>query len=319
MYTEILTSFAKDTLEGLKARPKHLSSKYFYDKQGDRLFQEIMHCPEYYLTNCEKEILTRQKGKITRMLLQQSADFDVVELGAGDCYKSVHLLESIALTVNEYTFFPIDISSSITSFLQKKLPPLLPSVRIKGLTGPYIEMLGKAYDLSQKPKLILFLGSSIGNMTSEESLSFLSAVKKQMKRGDLLLIGFDLKKHPQTILNAYNDSQGWTKAFNLNLLERINRELKADFNIDHFDHYPTYDPDTGLCKSYLVSLKKQVVHLSHLEALIPFEKDETILMEKSQKYTLPQLQKMAAQTGFQPLGQFTDRKAWFTDVLWKAI
>lgn len=278
-----------------------------------------MHCPEYYLTNCEKEILTTQKKQIIHTLLQHISDFDVIELGAGDCYKSIHLLKAIAKATGNYNFFPIDISSSITSFLHKKLPPLLPSVSINDLTGPYVKMLHKAYALSQKPKLILFLGSSIGNMTPKESISFLSIVKTQMKTGDMLLVGCDLKKHPQIILNAYNDSQGWTKAFNLNLLERINRELSADFKIDQFDHYPTYDPDTGLCKSYLVSLKKQEVTLPGLGTSISFEKDETILMEKSQKYTLHQLKETAAASGFQPIQQFTDSGNQFVDVLWKAL
>ncbi len=138
-----------------------------------------------------------------------------------------------------------------------------------------------------------------------------------MQPGDLLFIGFDLKKHPGTILDAYNDRQGITRAFNLNLLTRINRELDADFNTDLFEHYPVYDPSTGACKSYLISLAKQEVHIG--DKTITFKENEPVYMEISQKYSLEETDNMAALSGFEPVHVFMDSKKWFADVLWQRL
>lgn len=312
----VKNEFFQDIWNGLQSSPKSLSSKYFYNETGDKLFQEIMDCDEYYLTRCELEIFTQQSGKLTTSFLNQLKDFDIVELGAGDCYKSIHLLRSMLKAHVPFTYYPIDISSNVITLLKKKLPVALPGLKMTGLNGDYFDMLEEAKILSNKNKVVLFLGSSIGNIPFEETVSFLRAMRSHLRKGDMVLIGFDLKKDPQTILNAYNDKEGITKRFNLNLLQRINDELDADFKLDQFEHCPVYDEKTGACKSYLKSLKKQRVRIGE-EGWVRFEKDEQIYMEVSQKYTVEQTDAMAMAAGFTPMDHFYDSKNWFLDALWR--
>jgi uncharacterized SAM-dependent methyltransferase len=161
------------------------------------------------------------------------------------------------------------------------------------------------------------MGANIGNMTVQQATQFCRQIHAQLRPGDLLLIGFDLKKHPRTILDAYNDRQGITRAFNLNLLTRMNRELGADFNLDQYEHYPVYDPGSGACKSYLISRVAQEVHIG--DKTFSFAENEAIFMEISQKYTLAETESMAAQAGFSPVETFFDTKKWFADVLWRRL
>ncbi len=162
------------------------------------------------------------------------------------------------------------------------------------------------------------MGANIGNFTPVAARKFCRQLRSCMSPGDLLLIGFDLKKHPQIILNAYNDSAGITRDFNLNLLTRINRELQADFDLNMFEHYPVYDPGTGACKSYLVSLATHKVHIGRAGVNVQFQQYETLYMEISQKYSLQETEELAQQTGFRPDGCFKDSKGWFADCVWLA-
>lgn len=308
-------SFYTDVIAGLTAKEKHLDSKYFYDSTGDRLFQEIMRCPEYYPTRCELEIVSQQAATICTMLMQQCPSFDVVELGAGDATKSIYLLRELLQQGASYTYYPVDISANVIDLLEQELPQQLPQLNVHGLHGEYMEMLQLANDLSPRNKIVLFMGANIGNFTPAATLQFCKTLRQHLQPGDLLLCGFDLKKHPRVILDAYNDKQGFTRAFNLNLLHRINRELGADFNTTQFEHYPMYDPSTGACKSYLVSLANQQVHIG--EHCISFRESETIHMEISQKYSLEETDGLALAAGFRPVARFTDQHEWFADCLWK--
>lgn len=318
--TQVLTvyrnQFLQDVIEGLTGSPKRLDSKYFYDANGDKLFQQIMQCPEYYPTRCEMEILKRQRGAITSTINALLPSYDVIELGAGDATKSVHLLQEMIQTGTDFTYYPVDISGSIISELENKLPQTLPGLQVRGLHGEYMRMLHQASELSNKNKLVLFMGANIGNFDTRQALNFCRQLRRQLKEGDLLMIGFDLKKHPAVILDAYSDSQGITRAFNLNLLHRINRELNADFKLRLFDHYASYDPATGACKSYLVSLANQKVRIGNT-VTVEFERDECIYMEISQKYTPQEIQQLAFSAGFTPVADFRDTKNWFADCLWK--
>lgn len=307
--------FLNDVLKGLNSSPKYLESKYFYDQIGDRIFQQIMHCPEYYPTSCELEILSKHTGHILRSILLKNEHFDLVELGAGDALKSTYLLKHLTDQHIEFTYYPIDISGNVIDNLHIQLPKQIPGLDIHGLKGEYFNRLKNAYSLSGRPKLVLFLGSNIGNMLPEDALYFCIKLREHLSPGDLLLIGFDLKKDPQTILNAYNDKQGFTRNFNLNLLTRINSELDADFKLDSFQHFPTYNPEGGDCHSYLVSRKDQQVSIAGHE--ISFEADETIHMEISQKYTLAQTNDLAKATGFTPVEYYYDSKGWFLDAIWR--
>jgi L-histidine Nalpha-methyltransferase len=275
-----------------------------------------MNCPEYYPTDCEMEIFSEQTTALAELLKDGSA-FNLIELGAGDATKSIHLLRKLLEIDADFTYLPIDISGHVISLLHQSLPAQLPGLRIEGLEGEYFQMLKKAVSNSDKRNVVLFLGSNIGNMPVADAEAFCHELRNNLNPGDMLLIGVDLKKHPQVILDAYNDSQGITKQFNLNLLHRINRELYADFDVDRFDHYPTYDPETGACKSYLISLTDQQVNLC--DKTISFAKDEYIFMEVSQKYTAGQTRQMGIQAGFKTLADFYDSRHWFLDTVWEAI
>lgn len=310
-------TFYDDVIQGLKSTPKHLSSKYFYDAAGDKLFQELMDCPEYYPTNCELEIFSKKTAELARSIIANGDAFDLIELGAGDATKSSYLLKYLLEQQVDFTYLPIDISSNVINYLNVKLPLTLPGLKITGLNGEYFEMLKKAASLSKRRKVVLFMGSNIGNMPVKEAAEFCKELRANLNPGDMVLIGFDLKKSPKTILAAYNDEGGITKRFNLNLLTRINRELGANFKVNQFDHYAMYDPETGACKSYLISLQDQLVNISGKEN-IRFIKDEYIYMEISQKFTIMQTDQMAANTGFRPVDRFFDNKKWFLDTIWMA-
>jgi len=309
--------FYNDVVAGLQSTPKRLNSMYFYDANGDKLFQDLMACDEYYPTNCELEIFTEQTAELCKAMIAGGDAFDLIELGAGDAMKSTFLLKYLLEQKVGFTYLPIDISSNVISYLNATLPVTLPGIKITGLNGEYFDMLKKAASLSKRRKVVLFLGSNIGNMPVSDAENFCKELRKNLAPGDMALIGVDLKKNPKTILAAYNDQEGITKRFNLNLLERINRELNADFNVTQFDHYPMYDPETGACKSYLVSMVDQQVKINGKEC-IHFFKDEYIYMEISQKYSVMQTNQMASTSGFKPLNIFFDSKKWFIDAIWLA-
>jgi len=309
-----LEIFQKDILEGLSMSPKKLSSKYFYDKNGDRLFQQIMAMPEYYLTDCELDIFKNKTERIASPISKINEPFDLIELGAGDAMKSSYLLKYLEDSGSDFTYMPIDISRNILSILNEKLSLEIPSLEINLLEGDYFDMLNKATSISKRKKVVMFLGGNIGNMDLEEARHFCREIRRRLNPGDLLLIGFDLKKNPHTILNAYNDAAGITAAFNLNLLTRINNELDADFNRDNFEHYQTYDPISGACRSFLVSLCQQKVTVKN--SIFNFEENELIDMEISQKFSQDDIEKLAKDSGFHIITEIKDSKDWFVDSIW---
>ncbi|WP_294288565.1 L-histidine N(alpha)-methyltransferase [uncultured Chryseobacterium sp.] len=309
--------FESEIIKGLKDNPKHLLSKYFYDQKGDVLFQQIMNMPEYYLTGCEMEIFSRKSHELAEAFKAFDAPFDLVELGAGDATKSSHLLKYLVNRKADFTYMPIDISGNIISLLQERLSEEIPDLDLIGLNGEYFEMLDKASSISSRRKVILFLGGNIGNMEVEDAHEFCRELRKKLSPGDMLLIGFDLKKDPDTILSAYNDEAGITAAFNLNLLERINHEIYGNFDIGKFKHYQTYDPLSGACRSYLISLEEQQVRIGN--ELIDFKENEAVYMEISQKYALEETDVMAVKNGFKPLKHIQDSKGWFIDAIWKVV
>jgi L-histidine N-alpha-methyltransferase len=309
--------FCDDVMTGLTANPKYLEAKYFYDETGDELFQEIMDAPEYYPTNCELEIFTQQTEALAQAIVADGSPFDLIELGAGDAMKSTHLLRHLLHKLADFTYVPIDISDHVINYLNETLPQTLPGLQLEGLPGEYFDMLKQAADISKRRKVVLFLGSNIGNMPVEDAQGFCTEMRKHLSVGDSVLIGVDLKKNPKVILAAYNDAGGYTRQFNLNLLTRINRELEGNFDVNQFEHYPMYDPETGACKSYLISLADQQVKLCNETIL--FKKDEYIYMEISQKYTVEQTDQMATHAGFKPSKHFFDSKNWFVDAVWMAV
>ncbi|WP_299801055.1 L-histidine N(alpha)-methyltransferase [uncultured Maribacter sp.] len=276
------SEFEKEVSQGLTDNPKHLSSMYFYDKKGDKLFQDIMAMPTYYLTDSEYEILENNKEEISN-LFTGFGSFDLIELGAGDGKKTKILLKEFSDQKIDYTYVPIDISDNALNQLQNSIEKELPEVQVQPFQGTYFEAL-KEINSRENRKIILFLGSNIGNLEHEQAVVFMNKIQQLMKPEDLLFMGFDQKKNPQTILDAYNDKEGVTAAFNKNVLARINTELNANFDLDQFLHWEVYNPETGTAKSYLVSKIEQSVQIENLELTVNFNQWETIHTEISQKY-----------------------------------
>lgn len=311
------TEFATEVREGLTAFPKHLSSKYFYDEKGDALFQDIMAMPEYYLTDAEFEILERQKEAISAHFSKDTGAFDLFELGAGDGKKTKILLKHLLDNGHDFAYKPIDISQNALNQLQEKLLQELPNLAVTPLQGTYFETLKAIGQQQGKRKVILFLGSNIGNLLHPNAIDFLRRLKDAMQDNDLLFMGMDQKKNPQTILDAYNDASGITEAFNKNILRRINDELGGNFDLDNFIHWEAYDPETGTAKSYLVSKVKQQITIGALELTVSFEPWETIHTEISQKYDDATVSWLADQSGLEIVTSFEDNNHLFKDYLLK--
>ncbi len=300
---------------GLSAQRKSLSSRYFYDETGDKIFQEIMHMPEYYLTDCEHEIFSTRGKDILKALNLENGGFELVEFGAGDGYKTKILIEGLLAAGGDFHYMPIDISGAVLKGLRKALKKQFPNLVVKPENAEYFKALERISKNSKRPKLVLFLGSSIGNFMEDRTLNFLNSLYSKLNFGDKVLIGFDLQKDPATILKAYNDEKGITRAFNLNILTRINKELGGHFELDNFDHYPMYDPETGLAKSYLVSRKEHEVYVGALNKKFPFKRGEVIHTEISRKYTMEQIKSLFTRTGFQVAEHFHDCKHYYVNTL----
>ncbi|MGD1840335.1 MAG: L-histidine N(alpha)-methyltransferase [Thermonemataceae bacterium] len=310
-----LTAFESDVLTGFSSTPKHLPSKYFYDDEGSRLFQEIMHLPEYYLTRAEYEILETHTAAILARFLDKKKAFNLIELGAGDGLKTKLLLKYFVAQKVDFRYAPIDISAEALQQLTQNVTTHLPTLKVQPIEGDYFTALRQVKVQEGARNVVLFLGSNIGNFSYQASIDFLSQLKASLQPNDLLLLGFDLKKHPQIILNAYNDASGVTRAFNLNLLKRLNQTLDANFDLRQFDHYPTYDPHSGEARSYLVSKIAQEVHLKEVDETVVFQAGETIHTEISRKYTEEEMKGIAQKAGFEWVKSFTDSNCYFVDAV----
>ncbi len=311
------TPFKKEVFKGLTAYPKYLSSKYIYDSKGDKLFQDIMAMPEYYLTDCEHEILSKHTKDIADYFGNVKGGYDLIELGAGDGKKTKILLKLISETETNFTYKPIDISKNAVESLTEKLSKELPKVNVDAEIGEYFEVLERLKTFKSRKKVILFLGSNIGNLLHPRAIDFLTKLKDTMNEDDMLFIGFDQKKNPQTILDAYNDAAGITEAFNKNLLARINSEMDANFNLDKFKHWEVYDPETGTAKSYLLATEHQKVRIEAIDLDVNFEEWETIHTEISQKYDDKTVAWLADEAGLEIITDFTDSKEYYKNYLLK--
>ncbi len=318
MSTE-LDQFATDVLNGLSSSPKHLSSKYFYDDEGSRLFQEIMKLPEYYLTGCEYEIFSTQADEIYRAFSNGTSGFDLVELGAGDGTKTAVLIDHFLQQTDDISYSPIDISQEAVDALSTKFNAEFPTLKMSARQGDYFKILESLKVENSRRNVLLFLGSNIGNFSEEQAVGFFCSLRGVMDDGDLLLIGFDLQKDPHVIVPAYADSAGVTAAFNLNLLKRINRELGGNFDIDKFTHYANYRPVEGSARSFLISREEQSVHISALNKTFEFDQWEAVFMEISQKYSLRMIAEMAAESGFEIRENFFDSRSYYCDSLWSPV
>lgn len=310
-----MNQFAIDVEAGLSSEPKYLSSKYFYNKRGDELFQEIMDLDEYYLTRSEFEILENSKNCLLEHFAAEGDEFQLIEFGAGDGLKTKVLLSHFLDSQSKFKYRPIDISENALKNLKTDLVATYSNLEICGINSDYFSALHSLKDIKTR-KVVVFLGSNIGNFTPLEASGFLQNMRNELTSGDLVLIGIDLKKDPALILNAYNDSEGVTREFNMNLLQRLNDELDADFVLDNFKHSPSYNPHTGAALSHIVSLKDQVVRVGVIDKKYSFDQGELILTEISQKYSIDQVEALAEEAGFSIVENFFDSNNYFVDTLW---
>lgn len=309
------TQFKEDVDHGLSQPQKHLSSKYFYDKKGDELFMQIMAMPEYYLTRSELEIFEMQTDAMIEVLgMKKNQPFELIELGAGDGTKTKHLLNRLMEIEYQFEYFPVDISLNVLNHLQNSLREDLPSLPVKPQHGDYLKILSKMKN-NQLPKVVLFLGSNIGNLTDQQATQFIYTLGDHLQVGDKLMIGVDKVKPADIVLPAYNDETGITRQFNLNLLHRINVELGGDFQLNEFEHTPEYTEKEGIAKSFLRSKKDQVVSIFETGKRYQFQKGEKIQMEISRKYTTKIMNNIIHDTDFEIVDELTDSGGYFSDYI----
>ena len=292
--TKIEKTFADEIHSSLSGDFKHISPKFFYDKKGSELFEKICDLPEYYPTRTEIEILKNLKSDLAKFL---DDSFRLVELGSGSSVKTRLILDIFGQIQNTTEYFPIDISEILTEsseLLQRDYCGL----KITGIIDTYeggLEFIEK-YD--EKKNLIIFLGSSFGNFTPQDGKTFLQKINSIMKKEDLFLIGLDLVKNKRILENAYDDSQGITAKFNLNVLSRINDELDGDFVLNNFKHIAKYNEKDQRVEMYLESLVDQSVIISKSNISLKFNQGELLHTEHSHKYNISQIEKLMDETGF---------------------
>ncbi|MHA2101101.1 MAG: L-histidine N(alpha)-methyltransferase [Candidatus Kariarchaeaceae archaeon] len=316
--SSFFNEFARDVFIGLNKSPKQLFSKYFYDEKGSKIYEEIMNLPEYYLVRSEAEILENYSNNFAELV--KDSPFHLIELGAGNGEKTTVLLQNFVNKKLDFEYVPIDISHSAMEDLINKLNVELPELRTQGLVAEYFNAL-KWLSEHEKTKrnLVLFLGSNIGNFMYSEAKEFLFHLWHSLKDGDLVLIGFDLRKNIDIMSSAYNDSRHITKSFNMNLLSRINNELGGNFDLEKFKHYEPYNVYTGAMESYLVSQEDQEINIKALKRKFHFEKFEPIFMEQSFKYLEKDIEKLAKVTGYEIVENFYCKNRYFCDSVWKVV
>jgi len=322
---EVDAAFADAVRTGLTQTPKQISSRFFYDDEGSRLFEQIMEQPEYYLTRAEYEILDTHKDALLRHFSLDDRAFELVELGAGNGLKTKLLLDYFAKQNTDFAYAPVDISGDALNRLADDVQTRWPDLPLNPRQTDYFDALDLIADESvadaqtNRRLVVMFLGANIGNFAPDEATDFYQQLSDRLRPGDLVLTGFDLQKHPAIISAAYNDKAGVTRAFNLNLLRRINRELGADFDLNRFDHYEIYHPETGEARSYIVSDTQQTITIDALDLNVPFAEGEIIHTEISRKFTPDQIQTLAQDTDFRVTGWFTDSRGYFVDVVYEKV
>ncbi len=297
--------FRAEVLSGLRKPQKELPSKYLYDEQGSRLYEQICTLDEYYVPGTEAVIMEAHIEEIVRLL---GPNVLLIEYGCGDCAKVPILLDHLPDPV---AYVPIDISRQQLLQVTGDLASNYPGLEVLPVCADYTMSFELPVPRRQgRRKVIYFPGSTLGNFDPIPAKNFLEHIAGVCGPGGGLLIGVDLKKDVGVLHRAYNDSQGVTAAFNLNLLKRINRELNCDFNLDCFEHYAFYNPGEGRIEMHLISLIEQTVHLD--EVAIPFAKNESIWTESSYKFNLDEFERMAATAGFRVEHVWTDEQQWFS-------
>ena len=298
---------ALDVRRGLTASPKYLTCKLFYDEIGSQLFEQITELPEYYLTRTERSILVQYAGEI---LEQAGSPLTLVELGAGTATKTSILIEELLQRQNRVLFYPIDVSPSALDEAVRQLGTQFPSLRVNPVVADYTGGVTALSRITGR-KLVLYIGSSIGNFEPDRSIRVLRRIRQSLRPGDALLLGADFAKSSKILLPAYNDSQGITAEFNKNVLARLNRELEADFDLDAFRHVALWNRRCSRMEIYLESMATQSVFIPAIDLDVSFQRGERIHTENSYKYTDAMIESILRESGFTPEHSWSDRKKWF--------
>jgi len=304
-------TFAQELSSSLDQKQKSIHPKFFYDEKGSYLFKKICTLPEYYISRTEVALLRQLEEKLLNYL---NGDFRLVELGSGSSTKTRILIDILEKSQKHIEYFPIDISNILRESC-KELHDDYKNLCITGIIDDYEPALELVKNYDDKNNLIVFLGSSFGNYDPNTGLGLLQKINSLMKSGDLFLLGLDLTKDETVLEKAYNDSQGITAQFNLNILSRINSELDANFDINKFVHHAVYNKNQNRIEMYLRSLEKQIVNIPKADLVLEVKKDELIHTENSFKFTISQIKEMSAISNFQIQDMWCDEKRYFGLVL----
>ncbi len=300
---------SQDVRYGLSRKPKRLPVYLFYDEHGSNLYERITELPEYYPTRTEHSILSRFADDIAAHTAS-TGRISVVELGAGTFRKSRLILDAFVRRQGECVFVPTDVSQTALRLGTRELARTSPSVRVEPFVGLHEEAFAHIAEL-RGSRLVMFLGSSIGNMEDDEAIELLRGLRRGLDERCWLLLGTDLSKSPQVLLPAYDDAQGVTAAFNKNVLSHLNRVLGAQFDEARFRHVALWNSQASRIEMHLESLVDQVVPISQLRLQVPFVAGERIHTESSIKYDLPRVDALLTRAGFSPAHTFTDEREWF--------
>ncbi len=309
--------FAQAVLEGLSREPKRLPSWLIYDDRGSEIFTEITQLAGYHPAQCEIEIFQKHKQVVTDILAKTA--FRVIELGAGDGGKTQIFLEHFIESHLTFEYVPIDISEGAIKNLVAALESRYSqsTMSVLGLAADYFDGLRVIKERSNLRNIVLFLGSTIGNMDLPKAEQFIRRLREFLNDGDYLMIGFDLMKHPKTLYAAYNDSTGVFERFNLHLLDILNRKLGANFSKKHFVQQGHYNPRTHAVESYIYSTREQMVFIEALGKEFSFETWEAVQTEHSYKYTQLEIESLAEKSGYQIVKNLFDTQGQFMDSVWK--
>jgi len=300
-----LKVMAADVGRGLSGSPKELPCRYLYDDVGGALFDAITALPEYYLTRAETEILS---AHATEVIERTRPEF-LVELGAGSCSKTRILLDAARRSGRLRGFVPFDISRSSLDRVAQELVDAYPGLAIHAIVGDFVSQLEIVPRLGRQ--LVMFLGSTIGNLADDECGLFLRRIRSMLEPDDAFLVGVDLVKDESILVAAYNDAQGVTARFNLNLLARLNRELQADFDLDAFSHVARYNPQKSQMEIYVQSQKSQVVSIPGAGLCVMFRRGELVRTEISRKFTRRQVEALLGAARMRLTGWYTDTENRF--------
>lgn len=296
-----------DVVQGLTQTPKTLPPRYFYDDKGSQLFEQICELPEYYLTRTETAILQEYAGEIAQM----TGECELVELGSGSSTKTRILLNAYQDMGERLRYVPIDVSAGILESSARELLVDYPSLQVHAKCSTYELALARLSPTGLSSRMICFIGSTLGNLTPEECDRFFSQITNALQSGEYLLLGIDLAKPKHLLDAAYNDSCGLTAAFNLNMLEHLNRRFEGNFDISEFEHWAFYNETQQQIEMHLRSKRSQTIQLRALDLTIEFSSGETILTEISRKFDLKTMQQYLQTQGLKPLQVWTDQQQWF--------